>query len=259
MPRKSSRRKGEGGSPFLHLALCLAALVISCLWLGGCGLETVSVLSQPGFSSPSSTQLIVTHNLVNNLNNFRGYEIYYRGYYDQASAQSARNQIENATGQLSATPESMLSTLVSQGFTRIFDSNGNDGNNGIRPIFEVTTAEQTASTALEFDIYLVLQNAQTPPQYTNWYYIKSTDSSTQNQITRSLSTPGPSTTVSFQSSYSPGVDFTGSSLGAGASSGQTIYFVFFAVTYGVAVNSASFSASYSLPVSLYKEIPYTLP
>ena len=109
----------------------------------------------PGFISPSTNLLQLTHNTANSASTLKGYEVYYRafdGAGGPSAADTARQAIEAAIGAQNATPETCLSLMQSLGFTRIFDGDGNDGPNGIRPLFEMPTT--SLSTALQYNIFL---------------------------------------------------------------------------------------------------------
>lgn len=217
--------------------------------LGGCGLETITIYSAPTFVKYGYVNLTLTHNLSNNDTGFRGYDIYYRAYDKQADADAALLTIENAADLVSATPESCLNLLQSSGFTRIYDANGFDGVNGIRPVFYVGASELSSSVV--YNLYL-----DTSASSANWYYVRTPNvaSAPSSALSRSTSISG--SPVSFETAFSHNdADYSGS----GAASHSTIYFVFFAVGYGVSANANSFSNVYSLPGSLRGSLAYTLP
>jgi hypothetical protein len=229
-------------------ALCGLAVPLS---LTTCGIETITIFSPPSFTQTGANQITLVHNTANGDSSFSGYEIYYRAFDDQAAADSARGKIETAASLITATPEYCNSLLASLGFTRMYDANGNDGIAGTRPLFVITAADR--ATAVQFDLILDASSSGSPPSAT-WYYTRKDSPTNQIRVTRSISTLGQP--VSFEGSYSPGSDYSG----AGAASGQGIYFVFFAVAYGLNVSSSAFANSYSLPASLYQSaLVYYIP
>jgi hypothetical protein len=231
----------------LRLQAYLVAACVLSVTLSTCGIEaSVTIYSTPGFSSSGNNAILLTHNTANSETGFLGYEIYYRAFDEENAALSARVAIQDAAALTTATPESCNAQLKAKGFSRIFDDNGEDGPNGNRPLFAIDSSE-TATTAVSFDI--LLDNTMSTA---NWYYKRSTAPDTK-VISRSISTAGSA--VSFESKYSSSdADY------ASGTKSDTIYFVFFAVAYGVdTVHSGSFGNIYSLPISLYKEFPYTLP
>jgi len=249
-------RGGEPGSRRLAQLLASLFAAASILALNTCGIDTpVTIFSPPSFSLPSPNELVLIHNTANNsAGGFSGYEIYYQAFDTDAAASNAEQYVEAATALVSATPEYCNNVLMSHGYTRICDAAGNDGVGGLRPLFRVSTAEQTAGTAVEFDLFLDSTSTSTTPPNATWYYTKSTSPTTQVQVTRSISSPGVSP-VSFEDSYSNGNDYKG----AGSAARSPIYFVFFAVAFGMDVSSSSFAYNYSLPASFYQRVNYIVP
>jgi hypothetical protein len=242
---------------------------LTCLSLTTCGLETVTTFQPPSFIYSGQNQLILTHNTVNNGSSMKGYEIFYRAFDNAQAALTARTTIETAASSVSATPDSCVGLLRSTGFSPIFDTYGNDGPNNLEPLFTVLPSE--VNTAVSYTIWLdsslppstvgdSAQPVQNPAPNNQtvayWYYTRSTlSTSVHVGITRSASTS--SLPKSFESNYGlSDSDYAGS----GAGSNSTIYFVFFAVAYGIDPSSAtSFNPIYSLPVTLYTSFQYTLP
>ncbi len=263
---------GRAARRALHLAQLLFFASLS-LCLTTCGIQTTTSFFQPPqFVSPSPNLIQLTHNTANNVGGalLKGYEVYYRAFDTLATAESARSAIEQATVSLNATPETCLNLMQSSGFSRIFDADGNDGPNGIRPLFTVTT--ENLNTALQYNIILdfgtlpstaVNSNNILAPNNTTvpyWYYYQTVATNPHYAITRSISTQ--SIPVSFESGYNANTtpssyDYTGN----GSGIGSTLYFVFFAVAYGIDTSgAATFNPIYSLPASLYiPALPYTLP
>jgi len=250
------------------LALVVSSVVV-ILSLTTCGIETVTTLQPPLFTNPSNNLLSLTHNTSNSdSNSLKGYEIYYRAFQTQTNADAARTAIEQATATTTSSPETVLALMVSSGFTRMYDANGYDGANGTRPLFYVSASEIT--TAVTYQLYLDSSSSSSPnvtltlsggssPLYStgfsSWYFTRSVAIPTtwHVSISRSISTSG--SPMSFESMYAPtDVDYNGPGQGGGSS----LYFVFFAVAYGLDTSSGSFSFLYSFPTSLYTSIQYIL-
>ena len=232
----------RGGSPkgrAVRRALPLLQLLFFAAlspFLTTCGIETVTTLQPPGFISPSTNLLQLTHNTANSASTLKGYRFTTTGirwsWWNLKPPDTARQAIEAAIGRQNATPETCLSLMQSLGFTRIFDGDGNDGPNGIRPLFEMPTT--SLSTALQYNIFLdttppasSVSSAATdlvngpsmagnPVPYWQtvpyWYFYLGT-STTHYGITRSISTV--SAPVSFESTYAANSTTTGDYTGAG--------------------------------------------
>jgi hypothetical protein len=255
--------KGEGAFPFPRSFLLVAFFALN---LSACGIQgSVTTFSPPSFVFNSPNTLSLGHNLDNNdttatsgvISGFKGYEIYYRAYYLQSDADAARALVETAASDQTKTPEYCNSLLTQNGFSRVFDAAGNDGPDGIRPLFSIPSYGLTAGDADPYVIYLDASSSSTG----NWYFTRSTaPGASQSVITRSTSTPNPNSQVSFESYYSASTTSTGDYFGqSDANASQLMYFVFFAEAYGVDTNSGSFTNIYSKPACLYQSVPYTLP
>jgi len=256
-----ARNRGEGSGIRPRAAFHGIIGLLSSLCLSTCGIETVSIFSPPVFVSTGANDIKFQHDTANAGANFSGYELYYRAFDTPDAAQKALDTIQGAINMTTATPDRFVSSnglFATQGFTRVFDADGLDGVNengsGIRPLFTVTTAEQGIAPGIIFDLFL--DSTQSAVPLKNWFFKKSSDLATQIEVTRSINSSG-NQPVSFEDSYSNGPDFT-SATGAGSASG-TIYFVFFAVAYGVDTSSTSFANNYSLPMSFLTPISYVIP
>ncbi len=288
----ASKMRGIGEGPVRRRVLPMALLsVVSSIILSTCGLESVNVLYQPGFYEYSANSIILTHNTANGSNTgLKGYQIYYRVFDTQTAADTSRQAIEAAIQLSTATPESSLSSLQSAGYTTIAAADGGLGPKGTSPLFIVSSNE--LSNPVQYTLYLNEQSASSTsaistyvwdgtatgtisssdfsPTYNSsstayWYFNRTFPQGTPSTstfspqleniaINRSLSSLG--SPVSFESSYASGAqDYAGS----GAGSGNTIWFVFFALAYGVDTSSASFGNLYSLPISLYVSMQYKIP
>jgi hypothetical protein len=244
---KTDGRRGEDGPRadpssgcFLDLALFL--VVGFSFFFNGCGLETVTYYSPPSFSYGSNI-LTLTHNSANS-SAFLGYDIYYRAYYSQSEADTARQNIENLTSSVSSTPESVLTQMTSTGFKRIYLAS----NPLTAPIPLLPVASGTAPTYT----FQMPNNTQS----TNWYFTVSTDTSnapTETEIVRGL---GISTNNSFNYQYAVGDIDYGSTTGAVTSNGlvNSVSLVFFAVAYGY--DFTKLTSVYSFPQSLYVSVQY---
>ena len=222
----------------------------------------------------------------------KGYQIYYRVFDTQTAADASRTAIETAISSSTATPESSLASLQSAGYVTIAAADGGLGPSGTSPLFMVSSSE--LGNLVTYTIYLNEQGAnssayistyvwdgttgaisvndfsQTSTSYAYWYFNRTFPQATPSPSTFSPQlvniainrTQGPTLSshnnpVSFETGgYSSGdPDYAG----AGAGSGNTIWFVFFALAYGVDTSSASFGNLYSQPMSLYISIPYKIP
>jgi hypothetical protein len=234
--RPGSRRgEGEGRRPscLRPLALCIA-LAFPLISLTGCGLETVTYYSPPGFLYGGNI-LTLTHNSGNSDANFLGYDIYYRAYSNLTDADAARLAIENATNLTSSTPESILSQLTSAlSFKKIYAA--------ANPTVSPTPLLKNAS------IYTFqLPNSSSS---TNWYYTTDLDPATPVQIVRGT---GVSPGMSFNYPYTVGdIDYATPATNAGVGLGQPVFIVAFAVAYGY--DFTKLTSIYSFPASLYQTI-----
>lgn len=251
-----------------HLVLGIFGLAAT-VSLTTCGIETVATLQPPFFTSTGNNLISLTHNTSNSdSNSCKGYDIYYRAYATQANAETALQAIETATAASTASPETVLALLQSSGFTRIFDANGSEGANGTRPLFYVSASEIT--TAVTYQIYLDSTSSSSPNStvtlsgsnsplfasgFSSWYFTRSVAIPTTWHVSISRSISTSSSPVSFESNYSP---TDGDYVGTGQAANSTLYFVFFAVAYGLDTSSGSFSFLYSFPTSLFTSISYIL-
>ncbi len=254
------------GFRYLVLGIIGLAATVS---LTTCGIETVATLQPPIFTSTGAASLSLIHNTANSdSTSCKGYDIYYRAYATQANADSARQAVEQATAASTASPETVLALLQTSGFTRIFDANGLDGANGTRPLFYVSASE--IATAVTYQIQLDSTPSSSPNStatlsgsnsplfasgFSSWYFTRSVAIPTTRHVSISRSISTSNSPVSFESNYSPtDADYNGS----GQAANSTLYFVFFAVVYGLDTSSGSFSFLYSFPTSLFTSVPYTL-
>ncbi len=196
------------------------------LVLASCGIETVSIYEAPGFSE-SGGLLILTHNTANDsFPSFSGYEIYYRAYQDSSTADTDRASIQTFINLETSTPESCITKLESLKYKRIRNYQGKDE----RPLFN-------KSIVGPFKLYY-----NSGDWYVDVFPLG-------NQIVkRSIGS-------SFQSEYiTTDEDYSGSE---GKTSGAAVYFVVFAVAYGLDVSS-SFNEVFSFPAGIGKTISITL-
>lgn len=238
---------------FLRVCGIGAFALLLAISLSTCGIQsTESVFPSPAFSSPNNFAVTLTSIPASNL---FGYYVYYRVFDDQATADKARQAIENFDGQTTTqTPANCVANLQTALFVRICDETGYD--NASSPLFSVPTG----SSSFVYNIYLDAGSGPTTT-YTgssyNWYYTRSDALATQIPITRNLYQNGvqPTTPKSFEEVYNVGdPDYAG----AGTQVGSQVYFVFFAVAYGVDMTSGNYTSIYSFPASLYVSLPYTI-
>jgi hypothetical protein len=240
-PARPENGAGEGALPLLRKRL-LAALGVglACLCLSTCGLEDISYYESPSFIYGSNI-LTLTHN-TSNVENFLGYDVYYRAYQTEALANTARATIESAIGTSGSTPDSVISTMTTNKFVKMYLAS--------TPTVAPTPLCKVASPSSSIAFNFLLDKSTA-----NWYFTTSTDSSsTPTYVVRGL---GRSSNNSFNYGYltSDSTDYSYST--DAIESGDTVYLVFFAVGYGYDFDKLA--AKYSFPVSLYETVAYTLP
>lgn len=243
---KSLKSAGKGPVEDKRLlprrTLGLALILGATLCLSTCGLDVVSYYQTPGFTYIGNG-FTLTHNTANSDSNFLGYDIYYHAYQTQTLADTARTTIETAISSTSSTPQSVLSSMTSSGFVKIYKASAPTVSP--TPLCKVTSP----ATAVNFNFLMDSTSIAT-----NWYYTASTDSaSTRVYVVRALPT---ATSNSFNYTYGTNdPDSTG--MTAGVTAGGIVYLVFFAVAYGYDIGTLS--SIYSFPTSLLQSIAYALP
>jgi hypothetical protein len=221
-----------GGAPFpvLRRIVYLGFVLFAALAVSSCGLESSTYYYTPSFTfSGTSGPIVLQHNTANTDSSFLGYEVYYRVYYNDAAgngyeAADADYVMISSTVQNTDvyTPTTALNKLKAQGFVRLLSDTDYE-----------TYFHTTSSSSTKFTIQL-------DNSVRDWYFIDSSDSSTQTAIYRNTGSTG----VSFNTTYTSGDDDYDSSTTIG--SGKEIYIVMFAVAYGFDLSSSG--AIYSLPV-----------
>jgi hypothetical protein len=225
-------RLGEGGTPSRRpspgspLALFLA-LAFPLLTLCGCGLESLVYYSPPGFVLGGGNIITLSHN-TSNIDNFIGYDIYYRAYSTLTDATNARTTIENASNVTTSTPEGVLAQLT--------------GIQGYKKMFLASTPTVAPTPLLSGASTYTIQLTNTE----NWYYYSDVVPS-HIALVR-----GTGSGESFNATYSIGVspattDYT-SPDNSSRSSGQSVFIVAFAVAYGY--DFTKLLSIYSFPASL---------
>jgi hypothetical protein len=197
----------------------------------------LSYYSTPSFSYDGNI-ITLNHN-TGNVENFLGYDIYYRAYQLKTAADSARTAIESAASSTSTTQESVLSQLKTAGFMKVYLSDF--------PTTEQVPLIRVSSPSTAIKYIIQPSNASK----VDWYYKSSTSSETVGLVRGTLSSE-----PSFSKPYLVG-DADYSSSNAAIQSGKTVYLVFFAVAYGI--KDSDLTAIYSMPASLYTTVEYTLP
>jgi hypothetical protein len=219
----------------IYISLAILAVSMVC-----CGVESVSYYSPPSFTYGGNV-ITLTHNTVNT-ESFLGYDIYYRVYNDDNTAQADRTFIENASNSANSTPESVLGQVTSRGFKKMYLA----AIPATAPTPLLSIASPT--TAVTFTIQMPQST-----QFTNWYFTKSTDASlVPTEIIRCINSIGSN---SFNSLYNPGDSDYAASIQAG--DGTQVYMVAFAVAYGY--DLTNLVSIFSFPASLYSEIKYSIP
>jgi hypothetical protein len=234
--RVSPDRRGQGNreahGPRRHRVVSWRLpLVLFCiLAVSSCGLEEdVTYYSPPEFAYAGNI-ITLRHNSGNDDVSFLGYDIYYRAFFSEAEADTARSTIESATNSTSSTPESVLSMLTSNGFKKVYLA----AESNVTPMPLLEEGPKT--------FYFSLSNDS---KSTNWYY-STNQNSAHIEIAR-----GTGNGESFNEPYSVGDIDYGSSKG-NVDSGDTVYIDAFAIAYGY--DLTTLVSTYSFPASLYQPI-----
>jgi hypothetical protein len=245
------RTKGGRGAWGL---LCLTPLLLA---LTTCGIENGTVIySAPTFSY-SGNILTLRHSTANaGQDGFQGYDIYYRVYTSQTAADSDRVAIEAlASNTTTYTPEAVVTKMTGTYNYRLIQNVFYDLSQsyvqGVSPLFSIDTS--TASTATTFTI----QPENTSSK--SWYYTSTLDSNKYtNYIYRTTTSSNSEKQKSFNGQYvTSEADYAGNYT---SSSNSLIYYVFFAVAHGVVTTPTQlFKDVYSVPLSLYATISFTIP
>jgi hypothetical protein len=253
VPRNRVGRPGEAGPSPAAFHIFAALLLIGCLALLGCGLDTITTFfDAPSFSN-SGNFFILQNNTLNTGLNFYGYNVYYRVYNSDQTTGGALDAILSAQNTSIYTPSSAFTYLTNQlGFLPLCILNS-AGTAAIVPPTFFTVSNQSLATT--YSIQAIPGNTTQAPNL-NWYYTTvNPDNSVPTYVVRNNTVQfAPPLHDSFNSTYKYGqADYSGTS-----SSGQsaTIFIVMFAVAYGI--DPATFSTIYSFP-SLGAQLTYTLP
>jgi hypothetical protein len=132
---------GEGAAPLLgahrihpdraplQTVFLFAALFAPLFSLTSCGIESVPYYYPPiatsigAGGSVSASSFTFYHNTSNNTSDFKGYELYYRCYYDLSKAEYDRQAIESLAASSSSAPDSVLYSMINlYKFSRMYDS-----------------------------------------------------------------------------------------------------------------------------------------
>lgn len=209
-------------------------LFFSLLLFFSCGLPKTIFLSSPGFSTTGAYQLVLTHN-INNYDvsegvdqSFKGYEIFYRAYDSELSAQAVVATLQNNIGTYESNPNQFMNAAEALGFVRM-----KEDATSVKPLIAINAPDMSSTATLEIST-------------TSDWEITSTDPNPDESflVVRNISDYLRSSFYD-NANYllSDTTDYTG------VSSPPTIYFVFFAVAYG-ADPEAIGQGVYSLPDDL---------
>ena len=238
-PRKRSQvNKHISLSPAVFIMLFV--YVLFGLTMVSCGLQNVPFYDAPDFSSYGSNAFVLRHsgNISESTGSsvFRGYEIFYHIYSDEPDAISDQGILlglaNNMVGQGgTGDPDSFVSYATSLGFARIrlkpLSITDSDSLPLIKPI------------EADCDYYLTL------PTDSDWYINSSIDP-TPIYVSRSLLSARSVDKLSFfrRASYQDGdADYNYNT--SNPPSGSSLYFVLFAVGYGI--NTEDLSENYGAP------------
>jgi len=137
--------------------LCLALLGASIA--GGCGIPQFSFLAAPELqdSIPLPPAVTFSHDPSNDVDGFRGYEIYYKFY----GSENAQTSFANDRASVEAAgPQNATTILRQRGFYRVFAEGSSD-----IPAIEIGASER----ALEFDVLIEFQfDAGGEPARATW-------------------------------------------------------------------------------------------
>lgn len=206
-----SRMTKSGKTP--NIIFCFALLAVSC------GLPTIIYLYPPkDFSSSGTSQLSLQHDIANYeptegaFQSFKGYEIYYRVYDAQTTADSDLSKLTvkaSSTDSNGIGPSQFMDYAEGLGFVRLRDNATNTP-----PLIGIQNPSQDVS-------YYINLNAAG----SDWTLTNSRDSAT-SMLVRNIVRPD----VSFSDleGYLEGdADYAGTT-----NSPSGVYLVFFAVAYG---------------------------
>lgn len=229
MPRNRPGRLASAGRVRCRLFSLPPALILAAAaLLSSCGLETVTIYDSPGFSDVTGI-LTLTHDTSNDSeSSFLGYEIYYRAYDSTDKANTDRTAIEAAIDLDSATPDSCMSKLESLNYRRMTNASGSDE----RPRFRRTIFSSDSLYIYYGPLGWDIENVDVVgDDIRRW------------------------TKDSFNSAYVSGdEDYAGTD---DLTNENTVYFVFFAVAYGVDF-ATSFNEILSYPKGTGNVISVTL-
>jgi len=217
------------------------SLLAFVLLFVGCGIQVYVYFDKPDLSLPSSNLLELDPNPLNydtSDSSFKGYEIFYRIYDDQEVAESDIGLLDQHNGYIgdSYLPGEFVSYATNTlGFARLRKSTDNKS-----PLISITSDSGSP--------YYIQLNVGT-----DWILdLGNINNSADDIATVVRSNATDSTRVSF---YKKAYYQKNDSDYEGESSPSQVYFVFFAVAYGV--DSTSFEDVYSEPSIILTPAKYS--
>jgi len=251
MRPKASTSRGDSFSRFdrsLGLTGAVLAVLVGCLLLGllGCGLQDVPYFGPPIFSYETGVFKLSDSGNVSastSTSIFRGYEIFYRVYSEESSAntdlQSLTTWANLVTESATMDPDTFFVNAQDLGFVRIRRQ-----SDSAAPLINLLIEQSDSSQSFLLNI----------PSNSNWYINPERDESSQTIVGRTLASTTSTTKLSFYelSNYEVGdQDYDGIS---NPLSGSSLYFVFFAVGYWT--STEDLSEHYGAPTVIPQVVTY---
>jgi len=226
-------------------SIILSTVALSLL-IASCGLPTVTYLYPPVYFSVDNSGIGVKNDSNNyddsegSAQTYRGIEIYYRVFSSATSAASVIDSLNSIASSYSDEPDTFISvaTGTSYKFSRL------------RNTYSSTTPLIPIDASDESQYYLSFsRSANWTLTNENGVALTDSDGNDISQITRTLdSNPNVSSLSFFEKDFNVGTassdyDFAGT---VSTTSSDTVYIVFFAVSYGIDQNTVG-QTVYSAP------------
>jgi hypothetical protein len=242
MARASWKRLGIALRSVIYVSMTL-------VFLSSCGLPKIIYLYPPSdFSSSGGNSLTLVHNNSNydssegSSQSFKGYEVYYRAFGNSNDATTAFNKLNSYSVTYGTTDaQSFLSAAQGLGFVRMIAKDNENATLG-PPLISIISSSITST--YYFNLYA-------PSQSLNWTI-------TTSEVIPALNyavyrNNGRSSSFNIFSDYKSSdssFDYSGTD------APSTIYFVFFAVAYGLDPSTLG-QAVYSAPAIINTVITYS--
>jgi hypothetical protein len=235
------------------LASILSTVALSLL-ITSCGLPTVTYLYPPSYFSVENSGISVKNDIKNHddsegsTQTYKGIELYYRVYSSEPAAVSTISTLNSLASNYADEPDSFISAATSTyKFSRLRNTHSSTS-----PLIPIDASDDSR-------YYLTFSATS------NWtladengVLLTDNDSNDISQVTRTLdSNPNASSLSFFEKDFNVGAtstdsDFWGS---ASTSTSDTVYIVFFAVSYGIDQSTVG-QAVYSAPSVATSPIEY---